>query len=255
MRFVLDHLAGLPEIATLPGFEDAKPELVEAILTEAARFAGEVLAPLNATGDRQGCRWDDGEGRHAGWLPRGVSAVHRSRLARDAGQPRHRRPGNAGVGVERGGRDVEIRQSGLLAVPDADHGRRRGARASRVGRAQAALPAEDGRWRVDWNHEPDRAAGGLGPLGRAHAGRAGRRPLSPVRIEDIHHLGRARRRGEHRPPRPRAIAGRARGHARDFAIRRAEIPGQSRRQPRARATTLSAPPSNTSSAYMARPRR
>jgi hypothetical protein len=48
MRFVLNPLAGLPEIATLPGFEDANPELVEAILIEAGRFAGEVLAPLNS---------------------------------------------------------------------------------------------------------------------------------------------------------------------------------------------------------------
>lgn len=61
MRFVLNHLAGLPEIATLPGFEDADPELVEAILIEAGRFAGEVLAPLNSTGDHQGCRWFDGK--------------------------------------------------------------------------------------------------------------------------------------------------------------------------------------------------
>ena len=61
MRFVLKHLAGLPEIATFAGFEEAEPELVEAILTEAARFAGEVLAPLNATGDRQGVRWVDGK--------------------------------------------------------------------------------------------------------------------------------------------------------------------------------------------------
>lgn len=61
MRFVLNRLAGLPEIATLPGFEDADPDLVEAILIEAGRFAGEVLAPLNSTGDRQGCRWFDGK--------------------------------------------------------------------------------------------------------------------------------------------------------------------------------------------------
>jgi hypothetical protein len=49
MRFVLKHLAGLPQIATFPGFEEAEPELVEAILIEAARFAGEVLSPLNET--------------------------------------------------------------------------------------------------------------------------------------------------------------------------------------------------------------
>lgn len=44
MRFVLSHLAGLPEIAALSGFEDADPELVEAILIEAGRFASEALA-------------------------------------------------------------------------------------------------------------------------------------------------------------------------------------------------------------------
>jgi 3-(methylthio)propanoyl-CoA dehydrogenase len=60
-RFVLKHMAGLPEIATFEGIEEAEPELVEAILTDAARFSGEVLAPLNTTGDRQGCRWADGK--------------------------------------------------------------------------------------------------------------------------------------------------------------------------------------------------
>ena len=60
MRFVLDHLADLPGVATLQAFEDAQPEVVEAILIEAARFAADVLAPLNATGDRQGCRWESG---------------------------------------------------------------------------------------------------------------------------------------------------------------------------------------------------
>ena len=56
MRFVLTHLADLPEIAMFAGFEEAEPELVEQILIEAARFATEVLAPLNPTGDKQGCR-------------------------------------------------------------------------------------------------------------------------------------------------------------------------------------------------------
>jgi alkylation response protein AidB-like acyl-CoA dehydrogenase len=73
MRFVLKHLAGLQEIARLPGYEEADPDLVEAILLEAARFAGEVLAPLNASGDRQGCRWD--AGRVA--APEGFPAAYR----------------------------------------------------------------------------------------------------------------------------------------------------------------------------------
>ncbi len=54
MQFVLNDLAGLSQVATLPGFEDATPDTVAAILEEAGRFATEVLDPLNASGDREG---------------------------------------------------------------------------------------------------------------------------------------------------------------------------------------------------------
>ena len=61
MHFVLTELAGLEQVATLPGFEDATPDTAAAILDEAAKFATNVLDPLNATGDRQGSRrLDDG---------------------------------------------------------------------------------------------------------------------------------------------------------------------------------------------------
>ncbi|HEV3431677.1 MAG TPA: acyl-CoA dehydrogenase [Paraburkholderia sp.] len=60
MLFVMKELAGLDEIAALPGGEDATPETVEAVLHEAAKFCGEVLAPLNAEGDRNPSRWDNG---------------------------------------------------------------------------------------------------------------------------------------------------------------------------------------------------
>ncbi len=60
MRFVLTELAGLDEIASLPGFEDATPDTVEAVLEEAGKFAAGVLAPLNRVGDLQGARWENG---------------------------------------------------------------------------------------------------------------------------------------------------------------------------------------------------
>ncbi len=60
MRFVLDEIAGLPDIAGMPGYEDATPDLVDAVLGEAGRLASEVLAPLNHSGDREGLNFDNG---------------------------------------------------------------------------------------------------------------------------------------------------------------------------------------------------
>ena len=54
MEFVLNELAGLGQIASLPGFEDAAPDTVAAILEEAAKFATDVLDPLNKSGDSEG---------------------------------------------------------------------------------------------------------------------------------------------------------------------------------------------------------
>ncbi len=61
MRFVMNELAGLNELAKLPGFEDATPDTVDAILDEAARFASGVLDPLNWSGDQEGSKWQDGK--------------------------------------------------------------------------------------------------------------------------------------------------------------------------------------------------
>ena len=56
MQFVMNELAGLEQVATLPGFEDATPDTVAAILEEASKFATDVLDPLNRTGDTEGSR-------------------------------------------------------------------------------------------------------------------------------------------------------------------------------------------------------
>jgi len=60
MQFVMNELADLTSIAALPGYEDASPELAQAVLEEAARFNQEVLAPLNVIGDQQPSTWNDG---------------------------------------------------------------------------------------------------------------------------------------------------------------------------------------------------
>ena len=60
MQFVMRELADLEAVAALPGCEDASPDVVDAILEEAGKFANGVLAPLNRAGDTIGAKWDNG---------------------------------------------------------------------------------------------------------------------------------------------------------------------------------------------------
>ncbi len=60
MRFVLEEVAGIGELAALPGYAAAEPDLVGAILDEAAKFAATVLAPLNQPADRAGSVLENG---------------------------------------------------------------------------------------------------------------------------------------------------------------------------------------------------
>jgi alkylation response protein AidB-like acyl-CoA dehydrogenase len=59
IRFVMQELADLEQVIALPGCEEASPDVVDAILEEAARFSSEVLSPLNIVGDRNGAKWLD----------------------------------------------------------------------------------------------------------------------------------------------------------------------------------------------------
>jgi len=68
MRFVIEHLGPLADIAALPGFQDATPDLVDAVLAEAGKLAKEVLSPLNRVGDTEGAQHTgDGVRTAAGW--------------------------------------------------------------------------------------------------------------------------------------------------------------------------------------------
>lgn len=60
IRFALEKVAGLEELAKLPGYEEASPDMIEAVLEEAAKLVGNALAPLNRKGDAAHARWKDG---------------------------------------------------------------------------------------------------------------------------------------------------------------------------------------------------
>ncbi len=60
MLFVMNELAGLADVNTLPGCEDATADTVEAVLEENAKFCGAVVAPLNGPSDKEPSFWHDG---------------------------------------------------------------------------------------------------------------------------------------------------------------------------------------------------
>ena len=60
MRFVLREVIGLEEISALKPFGEVSPDLVDAILEEAAKICENVLFPLNRSGDEEGCTYENG---------------------------------------------------------------------------------------------------------------------------------------------------------------------------------------------------
>ncbi|SVE59606.1 uncharacterized protein METZ01_LOCUS512460, partial [marine metagenome] len=60
MRFVYHELFDSSDISALPGFEEATPDLIDAVLEEAAKVCENELFPINRSGDEEGCRYHQG---------------------------------------------------------------------------------------------------------------------------------------------------------------------------------------------------
>ena len=73
MRFVVHELYDSEELSTALGFEDATTDLIDTILEEAAKLSEQVLFPLNASGDLEGCHYENGVVR----TPKGFKEAYR----------------------------------------------------------------------------------------------------------------------------------------------------------------------------------
>ena len=61
IQFVMHEVLAMADhYKTLQGGEDIDAEMIDAILEEAAKFSENILAPINASGDEEGCSWNDG---------------------------------------------------------------------------------------------------------------------------------------------------------------------------------------------------
>lgn len=63
MKFVLHDVLGVEKLSALPGYGDATPDMIDSILEEAAKICEEILFPLNQSGDKEGCTWENGKVR------------------------------------------------------------------------------------------------------------------------------------------------------------------------------------------------
>jgi alkylation response protein AidB-like acyl-CoA dehydrogenase len=74
ISFVLNDVLNAGQLAELPGYEQATPDMIENILAEGAKICEEVLFPLNQSGDEEGCTFDNGSVR----TPKGFKEAYQT---------------------------------------------------------------------------------------------------------------------------------------------------------------------------------
>ncbi len=248
MQFVLNELAGIDELAKLPGYEESA-DVVDAILEEAGTFATEVLDPINHSGDKEGCTWRDGvvttpkgfkeayaQFAKAGWIGLPVDPEYGGQgLPQLILGPTLEMWNGANVGFANG---PLLNQGAIEAIVlTGSHAQK-----------QMFIPKlVSGEWTGTMCLTEPQAGSDLAAVRTSAVPR--RRPLSHQRPEDLHHVRRARPGAEHRAPRPREASPdapeRDEGH---LDVHRAEILGETLTERWANATTCTARRSSTRSA-------
>ena len=60
IRFVLNDVLGVEKLSTLPGYEEATPDMIDQIIEGGAAICQDILFPLNQSGDKEGCTFENG---------------------------------------------------------------------------------------------------------------------------------------------------------------------------------------------------
>jgi len=89
LKFLFDHVVGFSRLTATERFAEATPDLVAAILSEAAKLAEEVLAPLNRAGDLHPARLEDGVVRTPPGFAEGYRAIAEGGWIGLAAAPEH----------------------------------------------------------------------------------------------------------------------------------------------------------------------
>jgi alkylation response protein AidB-like acyl-CoA dehydrogenase len=63
IRFLFHDVHNVAQLAELPGFAEATPDVIDAVLAEAANVCEQLLFPINQSGDAEGCHYENGEVR------------------------------------------------------------------------------------------------------------------------------------------------------------------------------------------------
>ena len=245
----LNHGAGLQAAVKAGHYGDFDGDITAAVLEEAGKFAGDVLAPLNRVGDEHGIKLEDDKvttapgwpDAYQRWIAAGWNAVSGPEAF-----------GGQGLPLAINAACTEIWSASNIAFglcPLLTLSRDRGARRPWQRRAEEDLSGKARLRRMDRHHAAHRAAGRLRRRRAAHPRRArGRRHLSHQGHENLHHLWRPRHDRQHRAFRAGPPARCARGHQGHFAVPDSEIHGQCRRLARRAQRHLSVAASSTSSA-------